>query len=201
MKTWLCSRASSSILHILCFFRIVQSEKKNLMNCFIREKNVSLELFYAQLFVSWLRLQSPTSASFLFVSALLCSARNILLWRWLLNFVGAPSTDDIFSIGLKHHYQKESERFFFCTIVLFAWGEKDKARADRVMRKSGHQSLVVLDGNAYRCTGKTHPEKTQQIHRENYLWHNMRNTLRPWGRLQNKTSLYSNTFWLNEQNF
>ena len=48
-------------------------------------------------------------------------------------FVGAPSTEDVLSFELKHHYQKESLRF----IVLFAWDEKDKALADREMRKSG----------------------------------------------------------------
>ena len=55
--------AFSSIRCNLCFFIIVLCEGKKFF----------LELFYA----SWLPRQSPTSESFLFLSALLFTARNI----------------------------------------------------------------------------------------------------------------------------
>ena len=71
--------ASSSIRHILCFIKIDLCEKKYFLWIVLYEKKCFFRvvLCEAQLFVSWLRRQSPTSASFLFLSALLFSNRNI----------------------------------------------------------------------------------------------------------------------------
>ena len=56
-----------------------------------------------------------------------------------------------------------------CLVCLFAWDEKDKARADRVMRKPGYWSLVVLDGNAYRCKYRENPPWETETHTQGKL--------------------------------